>query len=350
MSILHGKGKGKMLPRYYKVSACFTMIVAVAFYLFFFQGYKQQPALASVTPFADDPYDAVGSFGIQLTWLMALLSLVRAFRHYQPGQDLMSQELLFIRGAYASCLSVAVTLAADIVALLRHPSVWIGLPEGNLLVAQLGGMVLLTALLGWFLHRGVPSSFSPKVWARAIGISLVNILLLAFYPEAWHQSVPGELLTICVGMVFLFVPTWAITTTICPVPDTFFEDCIDDLTSLYRWLRAHLRYFAVFFTIGEKVFGLSFMRSIVNWLNPRKHPWHGIFLFGVCIALLFFFAEGVAEGGGNGYSLQQVITLLAVSVGVESAGVVLGYALLAKPLGLFRTDSVEKRKDHSSPA
>ncbi len=329
-----------MLPRYDKVSACLTMIVAVAFYLFF-QVCKQQPALALVAPFTEDPYDAVGSFGIQLTMLMALLTLVRAFRRYQPIQALESQKLLFVRGAYTSCLSIAVTLVADIVAMLRHPSTWVGLPAGKMLVALLGGMALLTVLLGWLLHHGVltiRSSSPPKVWTRAIGISLVSILLLAFYPEPWRQSVPGELLTICVGMVFLFVPTWAITTAISPFPGTFFEDCIDDLASLYRWLRAHVGCFVVFFTTGEKVFGLSFMRSIVNWLNPRKHPWNGIFLFGVCIALIFFFAEGITEGGGRGFG-PQFLTLLAVSIGVESAGVVLGYALLAKPLGLFRYDS-----------
>jgi hypothetical protein len=65
----------------------------VSFYLFF-QTSKHNPALSSVNAFADDPYDAVGSFGVQFALFTALLSLVRAFRPYQSDEALDGQELL----------------------------------------------------------------------------------------------------------------------------------------------------------------------------------------------------------------------------------------------------------------
>ena len=52
------------------------------FFWAFFDNSKNLPALAVINPFAEDPYDAVGSFGIQLSLFAALLSLLRAFRPY----------------------------------------------------------------------------------------------------------------------------------------------------------------------------------------------------------------------------------------------------------------------------
>src|SRR5438094_1850842 len=131
--------------------AFLIFVLAVLFYLFF-QVSKHHPALSQVNAFAEDPYDAVGSFGVQFALFTALLSLVRAFRPYQPDKALDSQELLLLRGAYLSCLSIAVTLVADVVAMTRHPSVWLGEPAGYLLAALVGGMTLLTALVGWLIR------------------------------------------------------------------------------------------------------------------------------------------------------------------------------------------------------
>src|ERR1700686_4833929 len=117
------------MPKQYKVNACLTLALAVVFYLFW-QICKQQPDLAHVATFTEDPYDAVGSFGTQFAVFTALLSVVRAFRPYQPNISVASQQLLLVRGAYLTCLSVAVTLGADVVAMLRYPAVWVGVPAG----------------------------------------------------------------------------------------------------------------------------------------------------------------------------------------------------------------------------
>src|SRR5579859_204596 len=111
-----------VMSKHYKVNACLTVVLAVVFYLFW-QLCKQQPALAQVATFTEDPYDAVGSFGTQFAMFTALLSVVRAFRPYQLNMLVDSQQLLLVRGAYLTCLSIAVTLGADMVAILRYPSV-----------------------------------------------------------------------------------------------------------------------------------------------------------------------------------------------------------------------------------
>src|SRR5713101_7973555 len=186
-----------MMPGRLKVSAIITFVLAVLFYLFF-QTSKQNPALSQVNAFAEDPYDAVGSFGVQLAVFAALLSLVRAFRPYHGKKVLDGQKLLLLRGEYISCLSVAVTLAADVVAMIRYPSLWMGLAAGHVLAALLAGMALLTALVGWLIYRSTRNIIVPSprgVWTRAILISIVGILVLALYPESWRQGIPGALFT-----------------------------------------------------------------------------------------------------------------------------------------------------------
>jgi hypothetical protein len=139
----------------------------------------------------------------------------------------------------------------------RHPSVWLGAPVGYLLAALVGGMALLTALVGWLIRgstRKRYSSSAQNMWSRAIGTTIVSILILALYPESWRQSVPGELFTVVVGAAFLFVPVWAIGIAISPSPGTLFEDVIDDLTAVYGRLKAHAGPFVGLCTLFEKLY------------------------------------------------------------------------------------------------
>ncbi len=48
------------------------------------------------------------------------------------------------------------------------------------------------------------------------------------------------------------------------------------------------------------------------------------------------FAEAIGEGGVGPHQINRFATLATVFVGLEGSGVLLGYAFLAKPLGLFR--------------
>lgn len=337
------------MSRQLKGIAFLTFVLAILFYLFF-QASKHSPALAQVNAFADDPYDAVGSFGVQFALFAALLSLIRAFRPYQSGRALDGQELLLWRGEYFSCLSIAATLVADIVAMIRHPSVWIGESAGYVLAALVGGMVLLTALTLWLIHRSIRNKRSPtarNVWSRAIGITVVSVLILALYPESWRESVLGELFTVLFGAAFLFVPVWAIGIAISPFPGTFFEDIIDDAIAVYRWLKAHAGPFAVLCALLEKLLGWPLVRSALRWLNPRRHTWNLVLLLGLVMGALLAVAEALGEGGFQ--QIGRFALVAAIFISLECAAVLLGYFLLAEPMGLFRRDSQDKMGQSTYP-
>lgn len=114
--------------------------------LWFFERTKHVPALAAVNPFAEDPFDGIGSFGIQLSMFAALLSLVRAFRPY-PNAVVTSVQLVpTLRAWTVSVMAVAVTLAGDVMALIRYPFAWATTKAGKVLALLVGGMSVLAAM------------------------------------------------------------------------------------------------------------------------------------------------------------------------------------------------------------
>ena len=330
------------LSRSVKVSALLTFGLAILLF-FFFDNYKHAPALSLVNPFADDPYDSVGSFGIQLAPFFSLIAILRAFRPYPTEKTRDRQLVLFARAAYFSCLAVAVTLAADIIAMVRHPSLWLGTAAGYLLVALLGGMVLLTALVFWAISRATRtlSLHAPlQRWTKACAFSLAGILLLAVYPEELRQSIGGEIMTIAVGIIFLFGLVWAIGTAITPSFDPPFEDVIDDLVIAYQWEKARINPSNPLMALDgilEKLLSLTLVRSILQWLNPRRHPWNIVILLGGIMGIALLFAEMIGEGGPPQFGRLALVA--TIFIGVEFGAVLLGYVLLAGPAGLFRPDT-----------
>ena len=330
------------MPKRYKVNACLTFGLAVVFYLFW-QVCKQQTALARVATFTEDPYDAVGSFGTQFAIFAALLTMIRAFRPYQPDRVADGRQALFARGAYLTCLAVAVTLGADIVAMLRYPSVWVGSPAGYALAALVVGMALLTALVEWCIHRTAHESVSMEPsahggWVRAIGITLVGAIICGLYPLNWHQDIPSGgfgmvfiLFTVVVGMVIFFASVWAWGMVISPSSlEAYGEDFIDDLAVLYGWLKEYIGRLSALLVPIEKILGSALLRPIVNWLNPRKHRWYGIALVGILIGAALAFGET---------GLHTPIGRIEVFAGVECLALLMGYAFFVKPLGLARRDT-----------
>ena len=253
------------------------------------------------------------------------------------------QLLLFVRVAYFSCLAVAVTLGADMIAMIRHPSLWIGVEGGFLLAALLAGMILVTALVFWaisYATRPLPLDSPLQRWIKASAFSLTGIFLLAFYPEELRQSIHGEILTIIIGIIFLFGLVWAIGTAISPSLDPPFEDVIDDLVITYQWQKAHANPSDPLLALDKhvgKLLTLSLLRSIIYWLNPRRHPWNLVILFGVFMGIALLLTDFSSEGGLP--QLGRLALVATIFISVEFVGVLVGYALLAKPIGLFRQDA-----------
>ena len=98
-----------------------------------------------------DSYDAIAA--VPFAIFLALLTVVRAFRSYQPDEAQNSQRVLLVRGAYLTCLAVVVTVSADVVAMLRYPSVWIGKPSGSILAAWEEWLCSPSSLDGGFTRQ-----------------------------------------------------------------------------------------------------------------------------------------------------------------------------------------------------
>jgi hypothetical protein len=316
--------------------ATLAVCLPTALFLVFFNVSKHYPALVKVNVFIEDPYDAVGSFGIQLAVLSALVSFVRVLRPYPKG--IASNNLvLILHGNTVSLLSIAVTLMADMIALFRYFPEWAISSAGWLLAACVGGLMTLTALAGWVVFR-IGQSLNLlsgcRAWSKTIAICLVGLVVLAFYPEGWRQAVPGGILAALVGMIFLFVLSSVTVKLIFPPTGGQYEDLLDDLFALYQWVKVHANFAGFLFGWIEKLASIPWVHALANWLNPRKHPWSSVVLVALGMGVALVAAEAIGEGMP---SRSVVLTVLTVFISIEGLGVLLGYFLFKRFLGIFRS-------------
>jgi hypothetical protein len=325
------------VPRHIRALAILTAGFAVAFWVFF-QSCKHVPALSAVNVFGNDPYDAVGSGGVQLAALAALLACIRAWRPYQRKLISEGQLVLLLRSVYVAALAAAVTLLADAISMARYAAVWIGSPAGHVLAWLVGGMMLVTAALGWLAHRTVGVDLRPlaakPLW-HALVATLIGTILLAFYPASWDRGIVGALATVLIAMVLLFVLVWAWATALAPPLDAHAEDLLDDLAAVYSRVQA------VHGPIGgaagalERIASWPWVRRAVGCLNPRAHPWTAVVLTALLMGMVLMLGE--LTGGEGPAPMSRIALVAAVFIGIEFSGVLIGYAILARPLGLFRT-------------
>jgi hypothetical protein len=92
-------------------AALLVFVLSILFY-FFFDYCKHAPMLGAANPFAEDPYDAVGSFGIQLAFVSAvamglLLILAEAVAE---GTASSPGRMLLVVGVYVSLEGAGVVL------------------------------------------------------------------------------------------------------------------------------------------------------------------------------------------------------------------------------------------------
>jgi hypothetical protein len=329
-----------------KTATLITGVLAVLFVIFFNTS-KHDPALAQANVFIDDPYDAVGSFGVQLVLLAALLSLVRILRPYPRADTLAylpgptpSNLLLILRGDAVALLSIAITLAADGVAMLRFLPAWTGSAAGWRLALLAVGLFLLAALAGGMvfdLGRRLKLLAGPRAWGKSLALCLAGFIALAVYPQAWRDSIPGSIFTALAGMAILFVLAAATVKLVFPPGGVHPEDVLDDLLAHYRWIKAHARPAGFVFDGIEKAAAISPLRRVIQWLNPRQHAWNFVLLAAVGMGIAFLLIETLGEGAPN---RNLIMLVAAVFIGIEGAGVLLGYALFRQYLGIFRVEGI----------
>jgi hypothetical protein len=281
----------------FKLDAFLALVLAGAFYGFFMFT-KHDPMLSSLIPFGSDPYDAIGSFGMVVSALLALLALFRALR---PGSSSPARDVYLARTVAAVALAVLVPLGADVVAMVRHLPVWTGRGAAGELVALMLVMAALAAALIVRARRSVRDA-GPQVVLHAARtatvVSLLGLVALAVYPESVILSVPGELFSLAAGIVIFFVCQSVLTVALVPY------DPGDASADAGR--------------------GGLLSRRWVQW----------------CVAAALGLGVGVValagEASGGGISIARLLVVASVFIGTGAVGILTGYYCLRKPLGLFR--------------
>ncbi len=257
-----------------------TAMIAFAALAFgvFFQTAKRQP-FSDINPFAEDPYDAVGSFAVQGAALIGLLSFGRAVR-WRSDSTQAPKARLILRGNALVLCAISAALLADAVAMFLHPLVYS--PWADLLRAGLAAMSALT---------------------------LVCILALV--------------------VVLSNTPTAAAPRDLTPA------DGIDDVWSLVCLpvLRAR-RFLPAGFVRSVARFSSDWLFARIPWLNPRAHPWRFAAALGVLVGaglVLVQLQEGLPP------SLEAGLLVIGIFFLGELAATLLGFAIFGGYLGLRPT-------------
>jgi hypothetical protein len=294
------------MPNKLRINALIILILAAVFY-FFFMTSKHDPILSPVNPFAEDPFDAVGSFGIQVAGFLGFLSFIRIFWFYRKGALSVEQKVFLARTQILGVLAVAVTLAGDVVAMARYPSLWSTSAGGAELAVLLGGLVLMTLAAGILVYRSVREikpQPSTNLWIRVLIVLAAAGVILAVYPDSLRQGTTGVLFTVIVGTVLLIVPMWALGTSLVPYPTGA--------------------------TQPETV-------TPSRWLDLYKFQLIFVILLGILVG--FFLVLGESTDGGSVPHLAGMAFVAAVYIGLETSGLLIAYIFLRKPLGLFQRNS-----------
>ncbi len=288
------------MPRALKRNALIVFGLAAVFYWSFMFA-KHSPALRTIIPFGDDPYDAVGSFGVIAAMLISLLSLVRAFRPYRNNPPSSAQCEYLVRSQHAVVLAVLITVGADAVAMARHPRLWAGSTSRNELIVLLAGLAAVALGVQRLIQVSQPevvkSGSAP--WGKALLLAVLAIFVLALYPERLIQHFGTHLATIIVGDLVLFAPMPLLLVSLVPYQAGAGQAAIVDQPR--RVLSARMR-------------------------------WGIVVALGLMIGVSLFLAE-ITEPGTR-LPLNRLLFVGVVYAGLTIAGLLIAYGLLGEPLGL----------------
>jgi hypothetical protein len=288
------------MPKVLKRNAIIVLGLAVLFYWSFMFA-KHDPALRNVIPFGDDPYDAVGSFAVIIGMLVALLSILRAFRPYREIPS-TAQRVYLVRSQEAVVLAVFITLATDAVAMARHPSMWIAAASRDRLIVLLGVLAIITAVVQLLIRTAKEKfvGFGTSRWAVPASVTLLALLVLASYPEHLINRTATHLLTVVAA----------------------------DAIVLCAPMRALLNAFVPHASGGERIGKLA-VRG--RFLTARQR-WAIALLAGALIGAFAFLGE-MGEGS-SALPLGRVVLVASVYITLGLAGILIAYAFLGEMLGL----------------
>jgi hypothetical protein len=186
--------------RWTRASIALVTALAAGFWVWF--QLTKQPAVAAVDPFAEDPWDLVGSLAVQGAAALAILSLARVVHLGDAGPGAWTRDRLRFawRGGVLAVGAIWLTLAVDTAAILITPDAaaraadagfpgWLVL--GGLAMLGIGATLATISLVVTWRHRrraypGLPdaSAFEPGMLGQAI----LDLVHLAMGPLRWAAT------------------------------------------------------------------------------------------------------------------------------------------------------------------
>ena len=332
---MSARGSGEGIASLRMASA--TGLFLSGLFIVLFDRAKHDPDLVCVNPFAVDPYDAVGSFGVQLALAAGVLSALRAFRPAVPGESFAVRQTFILRAIGVSQLGIAVTMVADIAAMALAPSMWYGTPAGEILLALAAALLavplVLCALLVTIARRSGRCAQNPLRAAQMVPFAIC-MALLVLYPPSWREGIAGALLTAGFGTAVLLLSVALLAKAMFPCPDVPDVDLLGDLGSIWRRIAPGAGGSGA--GPADPAARRDMPKALFDSVNPRIHPWRLVVILSAATGLLLALAQFVVEGPPRGPG--RVILVVGVFLLLESGGVCLGYLLFRRFLGIFRYD------------
>jgi hypothetical protein len=323
----------------YGLNTMFTFLLSIIFIWFFFFC-KHNGLLSKVNVFDNDPYDAVGSIGIQVSFLAAILSLIRIVGSFINGTLKNSQKILILRNNLISILSIEITMISNLISIFRFKDKWINNSTGIILVFFVISFLFFSILMHcWtlFIAKKISSENTHRNFSFFDLWPLLGFFILAIYPVYLRESITGAIYTAYLGMIIHVTMVRSFSLWMLPQTELKFIDMIDILSDLYSLTKNKIKLANYFFNKIEMLIRTLKLKSTINWLNPRKHRWNIIIIFGILVGVLFAFNEGIGEnwiGYGN-----RAILLFSIFVGGELIIIFMFYLLFSNYLGLFHKES-----------
>ncbi|MEO8973033.1 MAG: hypothetical protein ABI406_15720 [Ktedonobacteraceae bacterium] len=274
----------------YYCTAC--MLIAAIVFCIFVEISKQVSAAETISPFRDDPYDAVVSFTFQIVLLVGLLTFARLVS-YRLGKHATLNQLHFIlRGNQLIFASIIITLITDTIAEAQQSS-WSIVPWGTFLVISLVVVAIPTVIAGVALLQAgrdlnIARTQSTEPFASdslsTLGYALDDLLFLLQIPGVW--------------LVRLLPPLSAVT----------------------RW-------------IGNLCQHIGLATASKNFWNMiRTHAWRFCLLVALISGLGLSAAQEFLEGPPPAIIIVFTVGLFFFII--ETIAVILGFLLLGGFLGL----------------
>jgi hypothetical protein len=277
-----------------KINSAVALLLAGLFCWFFVHS-KHAASLGSIIPFADDPYDSIGSFAAIISGPLALLMLFRVLRPYRRNPPSAADIKFLVRTQMAIVLAVLLTVTGDAIAMARHPSRWMAQAGADELLLLMAAMAVLAAGAGYRMRL---HANPPRFRWLAVVVPGLSAAVLCLFPETIIRSVPGELLALASGVLVLFASMSALLVAL--VPDVPSEIKDAPLAS----------------------------RNFPPWIR-----WAAVALAGAAVGAALLLAEA---SEGSGIAPIRLVLVSAVFIGAGTTGLVAAYAFLREPLGLSR--------------